>query len=385
MQSSSASSGWDRCQDSRQFFYLPPPANFAPTARDRNGHCADTRSGSLTQFAALRHFIAESPAMRELMVAVERAGQAAATALVTGETGVGKELIARAIHAFSPRHAQPLIAFNCAEASRELFESRFFGHHRGSFTGAVADHKGFIREAEGGALLLDEIGELSLELQPKLLRFLQENEILPVGAAKSIKTDVRVIAATNRNLETEVRAGRFRADLFARLNALRLHIPPLRERREDIPPLIEHFFQQYQQEQGKHGLRLSDEALQLLLAYDWPLNVRELGNEIYRLVALSVNDETLGAASLSPGIRSGACSQPAPAATIIEGRIVIDPNLPYHQMKDELERLAIKHAIEQTNGNLSQAAARLQMSRNGLKNAIERLGIELGGETRPPV
>jgi DNA-binding NtrC family response regulator len=329
----------------------------------------------LTRLAALQPFIAESPAMRDLIVAAERAGEAAATTLITGETGVGKELIARAIHAFSPRHAQPFIAFNCGEASRELFESRFFGHYRGSFTGASADHKGLIREAEGGVLLLDEIGELNLELQPKLLRFLQEGEILPIGAAKPIKAGVRVIAATNRNLEEEVSAGRFREDLFARLNRLRLRVPPLRERREDIPPLVEHFLQRYQQEQGRHGLRLSDEAWALLLAYDWPGNVRQLENEICQLVALSVNDEVIDAAALSPEIRAGACSQPAPAATIIEGRIVIDLHLPYHLMKDELERLAIINALEETGGNQRQAAAKMGISRSGLIKAIKKFGI----------
>jgi DNA-binding NtrC family response regulator len=331
----------------------------------------------LTRLAALQPFIAESTAMRDLIVAVERAGETAATTLITGETGVGKELIARAIHAFSTRHAQPFITFNCGEASRELFESRFFGHHRGSFTGAVADHKGLIREAGGGALLLDEIGELSLELQPKLLRFLQEGEILPIGASRPIKTNVRVIAATNRNLEAEVRAGRFREDLFARLNVVRLRVPPLRERREDIQPLVEHFLQRYQQEQDKHGLRLSDEALALLRAYDWPLNVRELANEVMRLVTWAANDEVIGADRLSPEIRAGACSQPAPAAAMVEGQIVIDPDQPYQQIKDWAERLAIIHALEQTNGNLSQAAARLQMNRDGLRKASNRLGIEV--------
>jgi DNA-binding NtrC family response regulator len=344
---------------------------------DRNGHVADAWALLSARLSSRTRFIAESPAMRDLIVKVERAGEAAATTLITGETGVGKELIARAIHAFSPRHNQPLITFNCAYASRELFESVLFGHRRGSFTGAVSDHKGLIREADGGALLLDEIGELNPELQPKLLRFLQEGEILPIGASRPIEANVRVIAATNRNLEAEVRAGRFREDLFARLNVLRLRVPPLRERREDIPPLVEHFLERYQQKQNKHGLRLSDEALALLLAYDWPLNVRQLGNEIYRLVALSGNDEVIGADRLSPEIIAGACSDPAPPATVIGGRIEIDINQSYQQIKDWAERLAIEHALEQTNGNLSQAAIRLQMNRDGLRKATNRLGIEV--------
>jgi transcriptional regulator with PAS, ATPase and Fis domain len=310
-------------------FSTPPPAIFAPTARDRNGHVADVWPPSLARLDALPPFIVASPAMRDLFAKIERASEVAATALITGETGIGKELIARAIHALSPRNARPFIAFNCGEASRELFESRFFGHHRGSFTGAVADHKGIIREAEGGALLLDEIGELSPELQPKLLRFLQESEILPIGASRPIKADVLVIAATNRDLEAEVRAGHFREDLFARLNRLRLRVPPLRERREDIPPLVEHFLERYQQEYGRHGLRLSDEAWGLLLAYDWPGNVRGLASEVMRLVTWAANGEVIGADRLSPEIRAGACSQPAPATAIVEGRIVIDLNQTY--------------------------------------------------------
>ncbi len=323
--------------------------------------------------------------MRDLVVEVERAGAGHATALVTGETGVGKELIARAVHAFSSRHARPFIAFNCAEACRELFESRLFGHLRGSFTGAAADHRGLIREAEGGALLLDEIGELSPEVQPKLLRFLQEGEILPVGASRPIKSDVRVIAATNRDLEADVRSGRFRADLFERLNVLRLDVPPLRNRREDIPPLIEHFFERYRRAQDKQGLRLCEEASALLLDYDWPRNVRQLENEIYRLVTLSGNDELICDAALSPEILSGACSRPTPAAMIVEGNAVVDLGLSLRDAMDEMERLFIINALEKTGGNLSQGAARLQMSRNGLKKAIVRLGIEFGRETHPPV
>jgi transcriptional regulator with GAF, ATPase, and Fis domain len=331
----------------------------------------------LTQLNSLRPFIVASSAMKEIIAAIELARDSLAPVLVTGETGTGKELISRAVHALSPRRAQPFIAFNCAEAGGDLFESRLFGHLRGSFTGATGDHKGIIRQACGGTLLLDEIGELSPEVQAKILRFLQEGEVLPVGADRPVKTDVRVIIATNRDLEADVSAGCFRADLFERLNVLRLRLPPLRERREEIPLLIEHFLERFQQQEHRCGLRLSDEAMELLLGYDWPRNVRELENEVHRLVVWAGNDEVIGPARLSEAIRAGADARSAPAASIIEGRIVIDLRLPYHRMKDELEKLAIINALEATGGNLTQAASRLGMSRFGFRKALGRYGTKV--------
>jgi len=257
-----------------------------------------------------------------------------------------------------------------------LFESELFGHRRGSFTSADRDFKGIIREAEGGTLFLDEVGELPLVAQPKFLRFLQEGEVRPVGETRPIKTDVRVIAATNRDLEADVRSGRFRADLFERLNVLRFHILPLRERREDIPYLIAHFLNHHQRQEGKQGLRLSDEAMALLLGYDWPHNVRQLANVVRRLVILIWNDEVISAERVLEAI-GARVHAPSPPSVVVEGKAVIDLNLPLHEAKDELERLQIEHALKVTGGNLRQAAARLKMDRGGLRKAIKRLGIEV--------
>jgi DNA-binding NtrC family response regulator len=313
--------------------------------------------------------------MHELIHALQLARDSRAPILITGETGTGKELLARAAHGLSARCDREFLAVNCAASNPDLVESRLFGHLRGSFTSATDNTKGMIRTAEGGTLLLDEIGELSLDVQPKLLRFLQEGEVHPVGAARPVRADVRVIAATNRNPEAEICAGRFRPDLFERLNVLRLHIPPLRERREEIPFLLAHFLDLYQQREGKHGLRLSDEAAALLLAYDWPRNVRQLANEMHRLVVWADNDTVIGADRLSSEIRAGADPRPGSCAAIVGDNIVIPLSLPYSAAKDELERLTILNALNQTGGNQSQAAARLRMNRDGLRKAIKRLRI----------
>ncbi|MCI0665787.1 MAG: sigma-54 dependent transcriptional regulator, partial [Acidobacteria bacterium] len=302
----------------------------------------------------LQPLIIASRQMLELMEIIESTNWSPAPVLITGETGTGKELIARVVHAFSTRHDREFLAFNCAAVSREMIESQLFGHQRGSFTSALNDFKGIIRAAEGGTLLLDEIGELHLDLQPKLLRFLQEGEVQPIGSVKSVKTDVRIIAATNRDLEEEVKARRFRADLFERLHVIRLHIPPLRQRREEIPLLIEHFLECFIQETGKKSLKLSDEANELLINYDWPRNVRELRNEVFRLVVLAKNDETLGVERLSQSIRSSEESAYSSDNSKIDlvNKIVIDARLSYAAAREELEREMITRTLNRWEGNI---------------------------------
>jgi transcriptional regulator with GAF, ATPase, and Fis domain len=310
--------------------------------------------------------------MGEIIDKIERSRDSSAPALITGETGTGKELIARAVHAASPRRKREFIPFNCGAAPPELVVSELFGYQRGSFTGANGDSKGVIRTADGGALFLDEIGDLPLVAQTMLLRFLQEGEVRPLGEARPIKVDVRVIAATNRDLEVEVQSGRFRADLFWRLNKLRLRIPPLHERPEDIPLLIEHFLQRHQEEADKHGLRLSDEARTLMLDYKWPGNVREMENVLYRLVAFAVNGDAIGPERFLEEI--GGYASPT-ATKIIDGGIVIDARLPYRERQKELEKLSVISALNETGGNIRQAAAKLGMCRNSLRHRIKKFGI----------
>ncbi|MGH9938899.1 MAG: sigma-54 interaction domain-containing protein [Blastocatellia bacterium] len=335
----------------------------------------------LARLAAFSSLVYASHAMDDLIARIECARKSSAPMLITGETGTGKELLARAVHAISDRCEREFIPFNCATATRELIESRLFGHQRGSFTGADRNLKGVIREAEGGTLLLDEIGELIPDAQPMLLRFLQEGEVHPLGSPKPVKTDVRVIAATNRDLEADVQSGRFRADLYERLNVLRFHIPPLRERREDIRPLVEHFLDLHQRQEGKQGLRLSDEAWAVMFGYDWPGNVRELAGMMLRLVIFAANGEVVGRKRALDAIRAGICALP-PAAVVIEGRGMIDLNLPLHEAADELKRLLIEHALKATGGNRIRAAARLKINRDGLRKMINRLKIKVDRDDR---
>jgi two-component system, NtrC family, response regulator HupR/HoxA len=324
---------------------------------------------------AFSRVVHASRAMAEIVNKIERERDGDTPMLITGETGTGKELIARAVHDLSPRHERVFIPFNCGGGPRELIASWLFGHQRGSFTGADRNVKGVIREADGGTLLLDEIGDLSPDLQALLLRPLQEGEVHPLGAPKPIKTDVRVIAATNRDMEADIQSGRFREDLYWRLNVSRIHIPPLRERREDIPLLIEHFLTRRQQETGKQGLWLSDEAWALMFDYHWPGNVRQVKNVTYRLAASAENGELIGRESVLDAIRTGTSAPPPVSAAIILGEEMIDPLLPHYEAKDKLLRFQIEYALKRTRGNLSQAAEGLKMSLLGLKKAIKRLGL----------
>ncbi len=338
--------------------------------RDRT--CAPPRQALPEAFSVV---VFVSRAMNELLAGIARASDGQAPMLITGETGAGKGLIAHAVHDASGRRGREFVTFDCGSAPPELVASELFGHRRGAFTGAERDYEGVIRAADGGTLFLDEIGELPLAEQPKLLRFLQEGEVRPLGEARAIKVNVRVIAATNRDLEADVRAGRFREDLYYRLNVLRFHIPPLRQRREDIRPLLDHFLDLRWRETGKHSL-LSEEAWALLLSHDWPGNAREVDNFSQRLAALAANGETIGRELAQAALTSGVCAPPTTSA-IIAGKFVIDAKLPHRERMKECERLSIAKDLKEAGGNITRAARTLGMSRNGLKSRIERLGIDI--------
>jgi len=249
--------------------------------------------------AGLPGFIAVSPAMRHLRADLARFAGSRATVIITGQSGVGKEVVARAIHDLSSRAGRPYVTFNCAATPRELFEAQLFGHRKGAFTGATSDQPGTIRAADGGTLFLDEIGELPLDVQPKLLRFLENGEVSPLGERRPVTVDVRIVAATHRDLEALVRQGRFREDLYFRLQVIPLRVPPLRERREDIPALARHFLRDL----GPKGRApvLAPDALALMTAHDWPGNVRELRNVIERTLAFAPEAAVLSAADLRMG------------------------------------------------------------------------------------
>jgi len=244
-------------------------------------------------------FVFASPPMRALLSDIHKIRSSRVTALITGESGTGKEVVARTIHNFSDRRDKPFVAFNCTIAAPEVVNSQLFGHKKGSFTGAVSDTTGVIQSANGGTLFLDEIGDLALDVQPKLLRFLQDGEVHRLGETIPTKVDVRVVAATNADLETMVAEGRFREDLYYRLNIIRLHLPPLRERREEIPLFLDHFLRLYSKQSLKENLTISPHTMDLLMVYDWPGNVRQLANEMQRLVAYKDSGEVITERDLS--------------------------------------------------------------------------------------
>jgi DNA-binding NtrC family response regulator len=293
--------------------------------------------------------------------------------LLTGESGTGKEVLASAIHRRSPRAAAPFVAVNCGAIPAELIESELFGHVRGAFTGAERDRKGLWEEAEGGTLFLDEIGETSPAMQVKLLRALQEGEIRRVGAARSTHVDARVVAATNRDLEAEVKAGRFREDLFYRLGVVTLRVPPLRERRSDIPLLAERFLRRASANAGRDSrLRFADGALALLAAYEWNGNVRELESAVeyaaLRARGTEITPEDLPAKLQTAAVRASAARSPLAS---------LYADLP---PLDELERRYLLHVLEATHGNRTRAAEVLGVDRRTLYRMAERFQIKLEGE-----
>ena len=312
------------------------------------------------------NIIARSEAMRHVFDLVSKVADHKTTVLITGESGTGKDLTARAIHQSGSRASSPMVSINCGGIPENLLESELFGYKRGAFTDAVKDKPGRFEEAHGGTMLLDEIGELPLPLQVKLLRVLQEEEITPLGGTGSKKIDVRVIAATSKDLQKEVDESRFREDLFYRINVMTIHLPPLRERRGDIPLLIGYFIDQFNKKLNKQVEGLTSEATPALMGYSWPGNIRELENVIERAVLLS-KDRWITPEELPPTITS---DQPMPATVIPEGTLSI------RKASKILERDLIKKVLELTDGNRTQSAKILEISRPKLLAKIRAFKLE---------
>ena len=327
--------------------------------------------------------LGQAPAMQEVFRAIGRLSQSSATVLITGESGTGKELVARALHRHSPRAAGPFVAINTAAIPKDLLESELFGHERGAFTGAQNQRRGRFEQAEGGTLFLDEIGDMPPDLQVRLLRVLADGEYYRVGGHAPLKANVRIIAATHQNLDERVRLGLFREDLLHRLNVVRLRLPPLRERREDIAPLARHFLQKSARELGVDGKRLTDAALQYLSARDWPGNVRQLENVCHWLTVMGPG-QRIEVADLPPEIREA----PAAIAGAVEAtwQQALDRELAQalqrgernvgERLEHEFERALIRRALAHTGGHRMEAAAWLGWGRNTLTRKIQELGME---------
>jgi hydrogenase-4 transcriptional activator len=351
--------------------------------RDRdNHHYAEEETSPFTSQSLLPGFIHSSPAMTELVEEVYKIRSSDVTVLVTGESGTGKELVSRAIHKISSRKDKVFIPFNCTAVPKELAEGHLFGYKKGAFTGAVTDSPGLIRAADGGTLFLDEVGDLPLDVQPKLLRFLQEGEIQPIGEKKPIKVDVRVIAATNMPLEEKVAEGTFREDLYYRLNVIRLRVPPLRERRSEIPPMVNYYLNHYSAKFGRRDLTITPQAMDLLMVCEWEGNVRQLCNEVQRLVARAADGDVIGPECLSAELKrnitplsaaGGAEKNLSPIGSFLSsGR----KNLTIEEAVSELEIQMINDALRRHDWNISRVARELGVTRRGLYLKLSRYGIE---------
>jgi len=312
--------------------------------------------------------ISRNPAMQEIFGQIRKVTDLKTTVLILGESGTGKELVARAIHTSGIRAGKPFVAVNCGAIPENLLESELFGHVRGAFTDASSDKAGLFEQADGGTLFLDEIGEMPLSLQVKLLRVLQEEEIRRVGASASRKVNVRVVSATSRDLEGDVRQGRFREDLFFRLNVFCITLPPLRERVEDIPQLVSCFADRYAAGNGAAHIRCAPDAMRLLLGYGWPGNIRELENVIERGVILC-DGANISAACLPPALRAtaGGSADATP-----------DEDLSIKKAEDAIERDLIRRALLKTGGNRTQAARILEISHRSLLYKLKEFGIDQG-------
>jgi two-component system NtrC family response regulator len=348
--------------------YLPKPLNLdellhrVRAARERERLLAENRELrlALSERHRVEGIIGESGRMQEVLSLVHRVAGSDATVLIQGESGTGKELIAKAIHYASPRASGPLVRVNCAALPETLLESELFGHEKGAFTGAVASRQGRFELAHGGTLFLDEVGDVPLHLQVKLLRVLQEREFERVGSSRPIAVDARLIAATHRDLAALVKAGRFRDDLYYRINVVTIVVPPLRERREDIPPLIDHFVRRFAESNRKPIAGLTPAARELLLRYDYPGNVRELENLIERAVVLT-RDDVIGPADL-PLTLQDATAEPAEPARLTAA-------------VEALERRRIREALAESDGVQTRAAETLGISERVLRYKLKKYGL----------
>jgi two-component system NtrC family response regulator len=330
--------------------------------QDRRRLLSENRElrAALAERHRVEGIIGESGAMQEVLSVVRRVAPSDATVLIRGESGTGKELIAKALHYASPRAAGALVKVNCAALAESLLEAELFGHEKGAFTGAVAARKGRFELADGGSLFLDEIGDLPPHLQVKLLRVLQEREFERVGSSRPIRVDVRLLAATHRNLEALVREGRFRDDLYYRINVVTIQLPPLRERREDLPPLIDHFLRAFAKKNGKSIRGLTREAREALLRYDYPGNVRELENLVERAVVLT-RDDVIGLSDLPLTLEAQAAEPEAGAGLVaaVEG----------------MERRMIREALLKADGTQTRAAELLGISERVLRYKLKKYGL----------
>ncbi len=325
--------------------------------------------------------IGQSQRMMDIYSIIAKVADAPSTVLVTGESGTGKELVAGALHASSRRKEKPFIKVNCAAIPHDLIESELFGHERGAFTGAIASKPGRFELADEGTLFLDEIGDVPVEMQVKLLRALQESEFERVGGIKTVKVDVRIVAATSRDLRKAIEAGRFREDLFYRLNVVPIFLPPLRERREDIPLLVEHFRDKYNRRLGKQVEGFAPAAMEALLDYAWPGNIRELENVVERTL-LFAEEPVVRSVVLPDTGRTGGWN--GPISTPPGGQRVLSPDLPagrvdakefVEQRSDEMWRDLLVRKLAETQGNVTQAARLLNITRKTLQTKMKELGL----------
>jgi two-component system, NtrC family, nitrogen regulation response regulator NtrX len=322
--------------------------------------------------------VGESPALRALRAQIAQAAPSNGRCLIFGENGTGKELVARNIHIQSHRAQGPFVEVNCAAIPEELIESELFGHVKGAFTGALAARKGKFELADGGTLFLDEVADMSLKTQAKVLRVLQEQRVEPVGGAQSVSVDVRVIAATNKNLEQEIKAGRFREDLFFRLNVIPFHVAPLRERREDIPQLVRHFIAEFSAEYGRGHKEVSREALDQLVALSWPGNIRELRNIIERLVIMTPGDRVDAHHVPAPllGLAPAATPAQRPAEALADFPSLADA-------REAFEKRYIWRKYQECGGNMSRTADALQVERSNLYRKMKGYGLIPARRTEP--